>query len=97
MLGEPQNCFLKALDVCCGLEPRQSPKVAPEEVTMKTMNVTTSEGTEYGATSEEVECSDIAEGTEHSDTSEWPYWRRVANTSGFLLILITVLCHILYY
>ncbi|ELK15625.1 Sodium/glucose cotransporter 1 [Pteropus alecto] len=97
ILGEPQNCLLKALDVCCGLEPKQGPKVAPEEVTMKTVNGTTSEETEYGATAEEVERSDVAEGTERCDTSEWPYWRKVANTSGFLLILITVLCHIFYF
>ncbi|XP_039704275.1 sodium/glucose cotransporter 1-like [Pteropus medius] len=97
ILGEPQNCLLKALDVCCGLEPKQGPKVAPEEVTMKTVNGTTPEETEYGATSEEVERSDVAEGTERCDTSEWPHWRKVANTSGFLLILITVLCHIFYF
>nr|KAF6465799.1 hypothetical protein HJG63_011210 [Rousettus aegyptiacus] len=86
--GEPQNCLLKALDVWCGLEPKKSPKVAPEEVTVRTVS---------GPISEEAECSDVAEGTEHSDTSERPYWRKVANISGFLLIVITVVCHIFYY
>lgn len=76
------------MDVWCGLEPKKSPKVAPEEVTVRTVS---------GPISEEAECSDVAEGTEHSDTSERPYWRKVANTSGFLLIVITVMCHIFYY
>lgn len=49
------------------------------------------------ANMEEMEPGATPEGTEHGDTAESPYWRNVANTCGFLLILTTVLCHMFYH
>lgn len=51
----------------------------------------------HGALSEEPEHGDTWEGTKHRDTLESPFWGRVANISGLLLILVTVLCHVLYH
>ena len=65
----------------------------------------TSEGTEHSATSEGTEHSATSEGTAHSakwegtkrcDTSQTPFWRKVANISAFFLIAIVILCHIYY-
>ncbi|XP_036132600.1 sodium/glucose cotransporter 1-like [Molossus molossus] len=81
VLKETQGCFWKALDVFCGLEPKPCSKLTPEEETTEKMK-------EHGATSDR---------TDHRDKLESPFWRKVANVSGFLLLLITVLCHILYH
>ena len=78
------------MDVFCGLEPKSGPKLAPEEATME-------QAKKHGALSEEPEHGDTWEGTKHRDTLESPFWGRVANISGLLLILVTVLCHVLYH
>uniref|UniRef100_A0A8C4MM28 Sodium/myo-inositol cotransporter 2 n=1 Tax=Equus asinus asinus TaxID=83772 RepID=A0A8C4MM28_EQUAS len=36
------------------------------------------------------------EGTKRCDTSQTPFWRKVANISAFFLIVIVILCHIYY-
>lgn len=79
------------MDIYCGLEPRQSAKLAPEEET----EATTTE--EHAATSEEPEQSDSPEGTKPPEALESPFWRKVADGSGLFLLLITALFHMLYH
>ncbi|KAK1328275.1 hypothetical protein QTO34_011848 [Cnephaeus nilssonii] len=86
-----EGCFWNALDIYCGLEPRQSAKLAPEEET----EATTTE--EHAATSEEPEQSDSPEGTKPLEALESPFWRKVADGSGLFLLLITALFHMLYH
>lgn len=84
-----QSCPWKTLDVFCGLEPKPGPRLAPEEAT-------TEKGKKRAALSEGPELSDVWQGPKRHDTLESPFWRRVTNASGLLLILVTVLCHVLY-
>ncbi|XP_054568394.1 sodium/glucose cotransporter 1-like isoform X2 [Eptesicus fuscus] len=88
-----EGCFWNALDIYCGLEPRQSAKLAPEEETEAT--TTTTE--EHGATSEEPEQSDSPEGTKPPEALEAPFWGKVADSSGLFLLLITAMFHMLYH
>ncbi|XP_053521032.1 sodium/glucose cotransporter 1-like isoform X2 [Artibeus jamaicensis] len=83
-------CLWKALDVFCGLEPKPGPKLAPEEAATEKVK-------KQGALSEEPKLGHTWEGAKCHDTLESPFWRRVTNVSGLLLILVTVLCHILYH
>lgn len=78
------------MDIYCGLDAKPSAKVAPEEeIEEKTE--------ESGAPSEETVQSDTPEGTKPREALESPLWSKVANVSGLLLLLITVLCHVLYH
>ncbi|XP_070255380.1 sodium/glucose cotransporter 1-like [Myotis yumanensis] len=85
-----ENCFWKALNIYCGLEAKPSAKVAPEEETEE-------KEAESGAPSEETVQSGSPEGTKPREALESPFWSKVANASGLLLLLITALCHVLYH
>ena len=54
------------------------------------------EGTQHGDTLEGTEQRDTVEGTEPQDMPEKPCWRKVANICGFLLVSLTVFCHICF-
>ncbi|CAK6439977.1 unnamed protein product [Pipistrellus nathusii] len=82
-----EGCFWNALDIYCGLEPRLTAKVAPEEQTKE----------EPGSTSEEPEQSASPEGTKPWEAPELPLREKVAEASGLLLLLFTALLHALYH
>ncbi|XP_014652810.1 PREDICTED: LOW QUALITY PROTEIN: sodium/glucose cotransporter 1-like [Ceratotherium simum simum] len=64
---EAQSCLWKAWDMFCGLEPRPSPKLVPEEAAVeKIERGATSEGTEHSAMWEGTVRHDTSEGTMHS-------------------------------
>ncbi|XP_059533052.1 sodium/glucose cotransporter 1-like [Myotis daubentonii] len=85
-----ESCLWKALNIYCGLEAKPRAKVAPEEETEEKTE-------ESGAPSEETVQSDSPEGTKPREALESPFWSKVANVSGLLLLLITALCHVLYH
>ncbi|XP_058388235.1 sodium/glucose cotransporter 1-like [Diceros bicornis minor] len=62
-----QSCLWKAWDMFCGLEPRPSPKLVPEEAAVeKIERGATSKGTEHSAMWEGTVRHDTSEGTMHS-------------------------------
>lgn len=99
MLKETQGCLWNALDMFCGLDPKPCSKLAPEEAATEKMKErgAPSEGTEHRDTPAGTEHHDTPKGTGHRDKLESPFWRKVTNVSGFVLLLITVLCHIFYH
>uniref|UniRef100_A0A8W4F6P5 Sodium/glucose cotransporter 2 n=2 Tax=Sus scrofa TaxID=9823 RepID=A0A8W4F6P5_PIG len=91
-----KSCLWRAWDVFCGLEPLQSSKLAPGDVMVQKMECGDMEGTQHGDTLEGTEQRDTVEGTEPQDMPEKPCWRKVANICGFLLVSLTVFCHIYF-
>lgn len=75
------------MDIYCGLEARQSARLAPEEEI---------KAEELGAPSEEAVQGDSPAGTKPHKAPESLFWKRVTDASGLLLLLVTTLCHILY-
>ena len=102
---EAEGCLWKMWDVFCGLEPQPGPKLAPKEVAEESMESAAIseriehllEGTKCHDISEGTQHGDVLEGTEYDDMSEIPFWREIANASGFLLISTIALLHIYYY
>uniref|UniRef100_A0A4X1V3L0 Uncharacterized protein n=1 Tax=Sus scrofa TaxID=9823 RepID=A0A4X1V3L0_PIG len=91
-----KSCLWRAWDVFCGLEPLQSSKLAPGDVMVQKMECGDMEGTQHGDTLEGTEQRDTVEGIEPQDMPEKPCWRKVANICGFLLVSLTVFCHIYF-
>lgn len=75
------------MDIYCGLEPRPTAKLAPEEQPKE----------EPVSMSEQPEQSGSPEGTKPREAPRPPFWERVADASGFLLLLLTALLHALYH
>ncbi|XP_047616947.1 sodium/glucose cotransporter 1-like isoform X4 [Phacochoerus africanus] len=91
-----KSCLWRAWDVFCGLEPLQSSKLAPGEVMVQKIECGDMEGTQHSDTLEGTEQRDTVEGTEPQDMPEKPCWRKMANICGFLLVSLTVFCHIYF-